>query len=455
MRRRPPADALFLFLLLIARVRIDTLADMVLPERHRDVARNPLLGHIISPKGMKLLADWLTDPISLVLISIAFGMALIYMLIATKAGEDGGYRAKLALVWLIVVVVVFAPTVKLILLRHQSGPASYCHDGGVIQSEAAIQFALQGKSPYVENYTGTPMAEWGIKYHTALYHYPYLPWTFLFSAPFYLGVRAITGWYDQRIVYLGLFALLLALASALAERKKEKLMLVMLLGLNPIMASDVIFGQNDVFVLAWIVLALWLWRKWRGEESPGWLWASAAAYGLACASKPTAWYLAPFLALLLVRDAPDVRSALGKLWKRGWPGLAAFLVATLPYALWNFDAMLDDVWRWSSGTAAVPYQIRGWGASNFVLALGLVPDRLAYWPFWVPEMLVDLPLLAWFLRRQWRWNTPGNAAWHGGLLLLGFFYVSRFMNENYLGFMLALLAIGYFTTSVEEEVGHA
>ena len=32
-----------------------------------------------------------------------------------------------------------------------------------------------------------PMAEWGIdEFRTALYHYPYLPWTFLFSAPFKL-----------------------------------------------------------------------------------------------------------------------------------------------------------------------------------------------------------------------------------------------------------------------------
>jgi hypothetical protein len=175
---------------------------------------------------------------------------------------------------------------------------------------------------------------------------------------------------------------------------------------------------------------------------------------MACASKPTAWYLAPFLALLLVQEASGMRDALKRLWHLGWPWLVTFLVVTLPYALWNFDAMLDDVWRWSAGTAAVPYQIRGWGASNFVLALGLVPDRLAYWPFWVPELLVGVPLLAWFLRRQWRVNTLGNAVWHGGVLLLGFFYVSRFMNENYLGFVLALLAVGYFAAPIEE-VEHA
>lgn len=55
---------------------------------------------------------------------------------------------------------------------------------------------------------------------------------------------------------------------------------------------------------------------------------------------------------------------------------------------------------------------------------------------------MTLPLLLWFLARQAKANTLGNATWHYGLLLFGFFYVSRFLNENYLGFILALLAIG-------------
>ena len=80
---------------------------------------------------------------------------------------------------------MFLPSLKLVLLRQQSGPASYSHDGGVIQTEATIDYLLEGRNPYVEDYVATPMAEWGInEFRTALYHYPYLPWTFLFSAPF-------------------------------------------------------------------------------------------------------------------------------------------------------------------------------------------------------------------------------------------------------------------------------
>jgi hypothetical protein len=119
---------------------------------------------------------------------------------------------------------------------------------------------LAGQNPYVENYVDTPLAEWGIEFHSAVYHYPYLPWTFVFSAPFYAWIQGIWGWFDQRLVYLVLFVLTLLMSLRLARTRLTRLLLVMVLGLNPIMGSDVIFGQNDSFVLFWIVLALWLLR---------------------------------------------------------------------------------------------------------------------------------------------------------------------------------------------------
>ena len=107
-------------------------------------------------------------------------------------------------------------------------------------------------------------------------------------------------------------------------------------------------------------------------------------------------------------------------------------------------ALLDDVWRWSNCTAGQAYQIWGWGASNFVLALGLGRDRFAYWPFWIPQLLLAGPALVWLLRRQWLDNSLAGAAWRYGLFLFLFLLVSRFLNENYLGFILAFWALGYF-----------
>jgi len=442
-------DALLLVVLTLARIRIDTLAEAaVLPLRQQDVANHPLLGRILSEPAVALLAQQqLVDPIGLLLIVLALGLLLGYLLVHEFVrGERARYRLRLALIWAIVLATVFASSYKLILLRQVSGPASYSHDGGVIQTEAAIAFTLEGRNPYVEDYVETPMAEWGInEFRTALYHFPYLPWTFLFSTPFKVVSDAIFGWYDQRFVYLLLFALMLLLAPTLAATAQTKLMLLIALGLNPIMGSDLIFGQNDSFVLAWLVIGLWLWvRGERADAGRGWRVAAGVAIGLALASKPTAWFAVPFLALWIGRSAAGsgLRAWLRTVWREAWPAALAAMVVILPYLIWDARAMIDDVWRWSNGRSETAYQIWGWGASNLTLALGLVPSRFAYWPFWIPQLLVSLPLLIALMWRQMRDNTLSRALWGYGILLLAFFFFSRFLNENYLGYIAAVLALG-------------
>jgi hypothetical protein len=327
----------------------------------------------------------------------------------------------------------------------------------VIQTEATVRFLLAGQNPYVEDYVDTPMAEWGFsEYRTALYHYPYLPWTFLFSAPFYQLGQAL-GHYDQRWLYLALMALALALAPKLAHDPRRRLALVAMLGLNPVMNLDLTFGQNDAFVFCWVLFSLVAWAQWRAAPSGRggkWLLVSTICYGLACASKPTAWFFAPFYGLLLVADQTGGAWAWRKMLRagrtgvaRGWPALVVFAGVVGPYLLWDPFAFYDDVWRWSNGQGETGYQIWGWGASNFVLALGWVEGRFAPWPFLILEAILALPLLVWFLMRQWRHNTLAAACLHYGILLLAFFYGSRFLNENYLGYILAFLALGVLAGS--------
>jgi hypothetical protein len=457
-------DTVLLFILTIARVRIDTMAALTTPDRQADLAKISLLSALLPDKSLELLHDWLVDPYSLLLIAIAFGALMVYVILdglRDRFNDVKVYRAKSALIWLIVVSTVVSQSVLLILLRQATGPASYTHDGGVIQTEEALKYLLAGKNPYVEDYVNTPMAEWGLDYKTALYHYPYLPWTFLFSAPFYLVSQAVLGWYDQRFVYLLLFVITLLLAPRLAPKRADKLGLVIVLGLNPIMGIDVIFGQNDSFVLFWIVLALWLLRRSKGKgEAKGWgVLLSVVSFGLACASKPTAWFVAPFYFLYLLRGediSPGNLQALAiPLLRRVVPFLALFTVLVLPFAVWDWGALVDDVWGWASGVSEVPYQIRGWGFANLILGLGLVESKLDYFPFWIPELLTCLPLLLFLLWKQVKTNTLG-AMLHGySALMFVFFYFSRFLNENYLGFILAFIALAYCADEGKERVGVA
>ncbi len=458
---RPGWDALLLAVLVLARLRINTLAEAGLFEHFQNVTGHSLLGRILSDQAEAAFGPWFGDPIALLLAALRLAALLVYLVIDLASADRPSQqrtsstvqRAKLALIWLIIALTVLLPTLKLTLLRHENLPHSYSHDGGVLQTEAAIDFFLSGRNPYVEDYRDTPMADWGLpEFRTALDHYPYLPWTFVFSAPVKLLSDAALGWYDQRFVYLLVFVLALFLAARLApvSRPRWRLALLMLLGLNPIMGLDLLFGQNDLFVWAWIVLALALLPR----AAPALtvhhskFWLSSLAFGLACASKPTAWFMAPFFALLLARDQMgswrDIARAIPTMLRRGWPALAAFALLLLPYLIWDANAMIDDVWRWAAGSTETHYQIWGWGASNFVLALGGLASRFDSWPFWILEVAVALPLLLWLGWRQVRHNTVGAACWHYALLLFGFLYVSRFLNENYLGYILAFLALGYF-----------
>lgn len=478
----PGWDVLLVVLLTLSILMIAGFAESGLGGRFADVARHPFLGAIVPEAGvaaMGQIGPRPAEPIGLLLYAITIALTILYGLIDLALRDRWQWRLKWIVLGGILLTALYLPTVKLMLLDTQGPRGSYSHDGGVLQTEATIDFLLQGKNPYREDYTATPLATWGHPdFRTALYHYPYLPWTFLFSAPFYLLGNAL-GFYDQRIVYLLLFTVALLLLPRLATTPRHRLALVALIGLNPLMALDIMFGQNDVFVLSWLIFALVAWRHWQTTLRPAMESAQNGAalmeqsgqrarliamlcFGAACASKPTAWFFAPFFALLLLagddrfqahaaRGALGVLGQLGTMLRRAWPALMVFLLCLLPYLLWDPFALYDDVWRWSNGQGETGYQIWGWGASNFVLALGLVSDRFGQWPFWQLELLLALPILLWFLYRQIHANTLAAACWHYGFFLLIFFYGSRFLNENYLAFILAFLVLGIFTEIQDAE----
>ena len=446
-------DVLILFILVTARVRIDTLADVVaFPERHQDVRQ--LVQGWWPAWSLDLLAHPETDPVSMLLIVTAFGLLLLYALVDTfsrNANARVPHRLKLGILYGIIAMLIVGKTVLLINLRQLRVPASYSHDGGVIQTEVAIDYFLNGLNPYVEDYVDTPMAQWGFSdYRTALYHYPYLPWTFIFSTPFHLLSRVALGWFDQRLVYLFLFGLTLVLVPLLVRRPRERLIALAVIGLNPIAGVSLIFGENDPFVFAWIVLALWLVKPRRREPGLVRCLLASAAFGLACAAKPTAWFLAPFWLLYLLRNQwghtliPPVSTWRGHavtLLRRAWTLPAVTLLIIGPWFMWNPNAMYDDVWRWSAGLGTTGYQIWGWGASNYVLGRGWVSNRFDDWPVIIPGIILCGPLLFFLLKQPATNNTISTILSAYGVLMVAFFSVSLFLQPNYLGYMLGFLAL--------------
>jgi hypothetical protein len=76
-----------------------------------------------------------------------------------------------------------------------------------------------------------------------------------------------------------------------------------------------------------------------------------------------------------------------------------------------------------------------------LVSLGVLPSNMAQFPFAVLQIALGLPAAFWLLRRQWRApNLPAAIAGCAILLFISQFF-SRIFNDNYLGLIIAILAV--------------
>ena len=371
------------------------------------------------------------------------------MIVATALGCIGlylvrGERARWALVYAAVAAIVLAPTVVGIVMRRMTAPYLFVHDG-MIQTEEAAKFFLAAKNPYVENYFGTPLEYWWMPGpneapNPALYHFVYLPLTFIFAAPLLALGQTLLGWFDLRLIFLLLFLVTLVFLPRFTASPARQRALVLLFALNPWLVPFLAEGRNDAFVLFWLVLSVALLQVRRPI-------ASVAVMACACATKQMAWFTLPFYTLYLVETyvCPGVQEW-AMLIRRASVPLATFLILfgtlMLPFLLWNPNAFVDDVFRYPAGRSEHPYPIRTIGFSGIALALGWMPNDTALFPFEWLQLLFGIPALLgllWFLHKRISisrfWLCCGILTF-----VLGFF--SRAFSDNYLGYLLNLILLG-------------
>jgi hypothetical protein len=394
--------------------------------------------------------------ISVIFSNLFFIAVFLYLLLdLLMIDSRKKYFYKIIIVLAIVLILIISYQFLLIIARQQAGSHLYVHDN-ILQIEEGIKYLLQGKNPYQENYFNTPLVNWSDGKFTvfaerfskpitinnpALYHYISLPFYTLFSVPFYLIFKNILGWYDQRFVHLFVWLLTLITISQIPKKSYNKLLLLILFALNPIFSHELIIGSNDVFLIFWLIATLYLLKKDK-------IFLSSITYTLACTSKHSAWFLAPFylyyIYLTLKPFARDSFHNLALVFRKIYPLFIIGLIIILPFILWNFKAFWEDIYHYPAGTLETSFPIKDLGFSMLLVYIGIIKSQLDYFPFWILQLIFGLPILILLLKWQRDNNSLSQVFVSYGALLLVFWFFSRFFNINYIAFLSIIFTTSFF-----------
>jgi hypothetical protein len=355
------------------------------------------------------------------------------------------FLVRFGIVAFFVMMAVVAPTGLQIISRLEHGPSTNAHDG-MVQTEVAIQFLLDGKNPYREDYFGTIMEEWEGEElpwpptDAALYHNAYLPALFIAPLPLYVLSHALLGWYDQRIFYLLAYGLFLVLLAVVVPEQRYKLAALLAVGLNLLFPHFLAEGRNDVVILATLMLTTYLLASGHPR-------LASLALGFAVAAKQMAWFFVPFYFIFLLPDGMSWAD-LKRVLRQTWPLFLAVAVIVGPFLAWDARAFIDDTFLYLIGATEHSWPIRGMGFSTLLLATGIVDSVDTRFPFFVLQLLVGLPLFFVLVRHQLRHNTL-RAVWvNFSVFSLVTVYFSRFLHDNYVVFILQTLITAAFLPAV-------
>lgn len=369
------------------------------------------------------------------LFGIIFLLLLVYLVFDLVLKNKERYQS--VLLWFIVIVVIGSAYVSAVIVRHQTSVIYGIHDI-TLQQESAIRFLLHGKNPYSSTYFGTPLEEWNYstkELNPALFHFVMMPWYLIFSLPFYAVAVSTLGFFDGRIPLVFLFFTTLFLAwKILAGNQEKKRQFVALLAFNPATLGYFLEGRADFFMFAFLFAAFFLLEKEK-------YFLSGIPMALAFATKQSVWPIFPFyFAYLFIKNRKSLNRALFVIL----PFAITFAVIVLPFFFWNQKAFLDSTLNYLSGNTANSYPIAGYGWGSFLFQSGFIKDIQAYYPFWIWQLIVCLPLG--FLLLRWLIKTP--TVWRlitcYGIFTFVFWYFSRYFNNSHLGYLSSVFLTAYF-----------
>ena len=397
---------------------------------------------------------WFNKAISAILVGlIAIYIALdIWRMPAARQSAlpnaKGIWWLRRIIVLFVLIAVAVLPAGWEIIQRQSEGKHTHATDS-LIQTEIALEYFLEGQNPYQMDYVDTPLEEWSggeppfRAIRGPLYHFAYLPMTFLSAVPFHQVAEWVLGWYDQRFLYLLMYFGVILLLPELVSDNRRQIILSLLVGLNFLFIFHLAEGRNDVGILFWLILTSVLLARQQTV-------AAGVTFGLALVTKHQAWFFLPFF-LAYTAPRPLTRDDARRWLVSLWPLYLTVFVFLMPFVLWDPTAFFEDTVLYILGGTEYSFPIRGIGLSYLLVTMGLLPSYQASFPFVVLSTIIGLPVLGWGLYRQWRDNSLRNMWLAFALFALSWQYFSRFFNDNYFVFVVLALTVGAFV-DVDQKV---
>ncbi|MBK8935544.1 MAG: DUF2029 domain-containing protein [Chloroflexi bacterium] len=354
---------------------------------------------------------------------------------------------RYALILTIATSAVLLPTLNNVLERFITpieadgfSPAYSTLSDSALQTELGLANLASGANPYEERYEDTPLRffQWldaeDLDWHDPAYEYfVYLPANLLLSYPFYDLSAHLSFPYDQRIIFLLFYVILLFVLPQLVQKPIYKLTLVAAVALNPLLTEAVVLGMNDIVVFLALTLAILFLNRQR------WGW-SFLFMGLACALKQYAWFIAPFYLLYVWQASqpdkrlPQLATAVGVIG-----GVLA--VTAVPFIIWNPQAFYTDVLAFPAGRANLLYPIRGFTVGRLLMGAGIIPTFVSPFPFQLLQAIIGLPAMAALLMFQYKRNLAAMIV-AASLFVFCIGFLSRFFHHNYVGIVTSLATLG-------------
>lgn len=375
-----------------------------------------------------------------------------YVAISSWGSADRSRMLRFGAVGLLGVLLIGSLLGLQLVARQHSAPYLFVHDGAV-QTEDAIAALRSGENPYAIDYRSRTFGAFpdgfseATRPNPAWTHHIYLPLQLLVGLPVAVVSEALWNWFDVRVLYAFSFVLLMVCLVLLTKNKEQRL-IVLIFGLfNPLFLPFFVAGFNDVFWLGWIALGALL----LGRQRFGW---AALAFGLAFASKQSAWFLLPFYVAYLYATANGPRRWL-VVGRRLWPAILTATVVMVPFFAWSPSDFIDDAIRYGTGSAELSYPISGFGLSQLLLSAGVIASKWDQYPFWILQAAVGIPLLFWLVRRVIRAPSVAGTLTAFGLFSFAVWFVSRYFNDSYIATLSVVFLMAYAAQQSDETGTHA